>query len=134
MRGMVGWCHCTNTTDRWLTLVSALGVMGSCWWTLQGQPQGMVVIRDAQAHEMVWPLNQDTVMQVVGRLGSVKVEVRDHQVRLLEYQSPRLVGTMMGWISRPGQLTACIPCGVVVQIKGNGLDGASEDLYDGIVR
>ncbi|MBF0134419.1 MAG: NusG domain II-containing protein [Magnetococcales bacterium] len=136
MKGMAGWRHCTNATDRWLMLISALGVMGPCWWTLQSQPEGMVVIRDAQAYETVWPLSQNTTMQVVGRLGPVTVEVQDHRVRLLEYQSPRLVGTMMGWIGRPGQMTACIPCGVIIQVKGHDGEGGSSspNHYDGIAR
>ncbi|MBF0347823.1 MAG: NusG domain II-containing protein [Magnetococcales bacterium] len=136
MNWLAGWRQCTNATDRWMAFVTALGILVPCLWTLRGQSDGMVVIRDALSHEIVWPLRRDTVMEVAGRLGPVRVEVRDHRVRLLEYQSPRLVGTMIGWIARPGQLTACIPCGVVIQIKGQGKDDPSStpDHYDGIIR
>ncbi|MBF0152970.1 MAG: NusG domain II-containing protein [Magnetococcales bacterium] len=133
MRFVEEWHRCTHATDRWLALVSALGVIGPCLWTLQSQPESVVAIRDAKAHEIIWPLRQNTVLQVDGHLGSVHIEVRDQRVRLLEYQSPRLVGTMTGWIGKSGQVTACIPCGVIIKIKGQ--EGrTSQDLYDGVVR
>lgn len=131
---MTEWHRCTNVTDRWLTLVFSLLVVAMCFWTLQGESQNKVVIRDVHHEEISWPLNQDTVMQVDGRLGPVRVEVKNQQVRLVEYQSLRLVGTLTGWINKRGQITACVPCGVLIQIKGSGRESDSKEHYDGIAR
>ncbi|MBF0177359.1 MAG: NusG domain II-containing protein [Magnetococcales bacterium] len=126
---------CTNGMDRWIAFVAACGIIGPCLWTLRAQPEGVVLVRDAKTRQMTWSLQRNAIMQVEGLLGPVQVEIHDHRVRLLEYQSLRLVGTMTGWISRPGQVTACIPCGVVVQIKGRARpENGSAEPYDGIAR
>ncbi|HIJ85345.1 MAG: hypothetical protein HW380_756 [Magnetococcales bacterium] len=136
MNWLDGWRRCTHASDRWLILISALGVLGPCLWTLRDQPERMVIIRDADAKEIQWPLDRNTVIEVRGRLGPVQVEIRDRRVRLLEYQSPRLLGTMTGWIEKSGQLTACVPCAVIVQVKALTSDGESSSPtgYDGIAR
>ncbi|MBF0148238.1 MAG: NusG domain II-containing protein [Magnetococcales bacterium] len=137
MKWLEGWRRCTHATDRWITVISAVGIMGPCLWTLRPQPERMVIIRDVHAHEVEWPLNRDTIMEVDGRLGPVKVEIRDQRVRLLEFNSPRLVGTLTGWIDKPGQLTACVPCAVIVQVKGHpssNHENSGHQPYDGIAR
>ncbi|MBF0418667.1 MAG: NusG domain II-containing protein [Magnetococcales bacterium] len=136
MTALEAWTRCTHVADRWLAFLCALLVMGACIETLGDSGEEIVVIRDAQAKETLWPLGRDKVSQVQGKLGPVQVEVRDRRVRLLEYRSPRLVGTMTGWIHRAGQVTACIPCGIVIQIKGNRAEKMTpaQDTYDGIIR
>ncbi|MBF0423612.1 MAG: NusG domain II-containing protein [Magnetococcales bacterium] len=134
--GLEAWLQCIYVTDRWLALICALLVIGACIGTLGNSGEEIVVIHDAQAQEKLWPLNRNLLLSVEGKLGPVQVEVNDRRVRLLEYRSPRLVGTMTGWINRTGQVTACIPCGVVIQIKGRGAGTMtpSHEAYDGIIR
>ncbi|MBF0110976.1 MAG: NusG domain II-containing protein [Magnetococcales bacterium] len=130
------WRSCFPSSDRIVAAVSALGIVAACLWTVLGQPERVVVIRDAQGRESVWPIDRDSVQKIAGRLGPVTVEIRGQRVRLLELNSPRLIGTLTGWIERSGQVTACIPCGVLVQVKGKkiGHNSSSDSHYDGIAR
>lgn len=122
------------TTDQDRVLILVTGVALLAWIMGVGQVPGqrVIVSRDNQPI-LSLPLDQPVVREVAGRLGPVQIEVADGRARLLEYQSPRLIGTRTGWIERAGQVAACVPCGVVLTLEG-GRAGPDETGFDAISR
>ncbi|MBF0142328.1 MAG: NusG domain II-containing protein [Magnetococcales bacterium] len=110
----------TTPWDRWLIGVSAIGiVLLGYQQRLTATPGGeVVVLRDNRAVRVL-PLDREAWVEVEGKLGRVKVETRRGGARLLEYRSPRLIGTRTGWITRTGQVAACVPCGIMLVLRGS---------------
>ncbi|MBF0184262.1 MAG: NusG domain II-containing protein [Magnetococcales bacterium] len=77
-------------------------------------------------------LEKDAHYYVNGHLGPVRVEVKNQQIRIVEYDSPRMIGTRTGWVQHNGAITACLPCGVVIRVLGNQEDNSVN--YDSIAR
>ncbi|MBF0159713.1 MAG: NusG domain II-containing protein [Magnetococcales bacterium] len=109
--------HC-NSTDRWIMGVTALMIAGLLLRPWYGLPQGhyVEVLHDNQL-VLTLPLQQDSRHQVAGNLGPVAIEVRGGRARLLEYRSPRLIGTYTGWIEHHNAVAVCVPCGVLIRVR-----------------
>ncbi|MBF0400946.1 MAG: NusG domain II-containing protein [Magnetococcales bacterium] len=124
----------TTTADRWIILLSAL-LIGGFGWQISSRPPGQqaIIERDNQII-LTLPLSHNQRQEVQGRLGSVAIEVEDGRVRLLEYASPRMIGTRSGWISRSGAMLACIPCGILIRVEGGSTAPADNQPYDSIAR
>ncbi len=63
-------------------------------------------------------LQDDGRFPVNGILGESVLRVEDGQVRFVESPCPGRFCIHAGWISRTGQVAACLPNGVVVEIQG----------------
>jgi hypothetical protein len=63
-------------------------------------------------------LREDGRFPVSGILGESVLQVKDGQVRFLESPCPGRFCIHAGWISRTGQVAACLPNGVVVEVRG----------------
>ncbi|MBF0455735.1 MAG: NusG domain II-containing protein [Magnetococcales bacterium] len=127
----------TQPGDRWLMALSALLLIGYAGFGA-GQRGTLVTIhRDNQPLNRL-ALAEDSSLLVAGRLGSVTVEVKGGRARLLEYDSPRMIGTRTGWIEKAGEIAVCVPCGILIQIQGEEANPTSSKLnshgLDGIAR
>ncbi|MBF0190788.1 MAG: NusG domain II-containing protein [Magnetococcales bacterium] len=117
--------------DRLVMGISALGIVVSGAVTTREPGRQAVVFRDNRP-VMTLSLDQDFKKEIPGRLGPVTIQVEQGRVRLMEYNSPRMIGTRTGWIQDAGRATACVPCGVLVRVEGgapvpaNAFDGVSE--------
>lgn len=81
--------------------------------------QGEVVqIRSTNNKDITLPLDQDKQLQIEGALGISTIEIKDRQVRFVDSpcQGKQCIST--GWLHKDGQLAACLPNGVTVQIIG----------------
>jgi hypothetical protein len=121
----------TGPADRWVMALSAF-VLIAVVVRPEGVGEQVNIHRDNQLL-MTLTLNSDSITQVAGRLGDVKVEVKAGRARLLEYRSQRLIGTRTGWIKSSGEIAVCVPCGILIQIHGKKTESADR-LYDGIAR
>ena len=63
-------------------------------------------------------LAQDATAAVSGRLGESVVEVRDGRVRFVASPCVGRHCIHSGWLSRSGQVAACLPNGVVLEVGG----------------
>ncbi|MBF0627931.1 MAG: NusG domain II-containing protein [Magnetococcales bacterium] len=118
--------------DRLVMGITALAIVVS-GVTAHGKPGKQAVVFRDNRPVLTLPLSQDTKKELAGRLGPVTIQVEQGRVRLLEYQSPRMIGTRTGWIQGAGRTTACVPCGVLVRVEGQpentpdqGFDAVSE--------
>ncbi|MBF0359178.1 MAG: NusG domain II-containing protein [Magnetococcales bacterium] len=125
----------TGPADRWVMVLSGLVLIA-----VVARPE--MVGKQVNIHRdnqllMTLTLNSDSITQVAGRLGEVKVEVKAGRARLLEYRSQRLIGTRTGWIKNSGEIAVCVPCGILIQNNGKKSPektGSADKLYDGIAR
>lgn len=127
-----GWlqllARCVTPADRWLLLTTGLAIGAGVCLPLLGTASHARVAMDNRPI-MRLNLHQDGEYTVQGHLGPVVIQVHAGRVRLLEYNSPRMIGTRIGWISGAGQVAACVPCGVVIQVEGG-----ESNLYDAIAK
>ena len=73
-----------------------------------------------------YPLNQETIITVKGRIGEVRVEIKDGKARFLHSPCKKKICEKRGWISKEGEYAICIPNGVFIWIGGDDLDAISE--------
>ncbi|MEO5363288.1 MAG: NusG domain II-containing protein [Magnetococcus sp. DMHC-8] len=124
----------TNRADRQVMVGSLLMIVGlAIYLFLRPAGQQAVVQRDDQT-VLTLSLSHDQQQEVAGRLGPVVIQVQGGRVRLLEYASPRLIGTRSGWIASAGAMVACVPCGILVRVAGEEAPQSSPDHFDGIAR
>ena len=81
--------------------------------------QGEVVqIRIANSKDITLPLDQDKQLEIEGALGTSLIEIKDRQVRFVDSPCQGKQCITTGWLNKDGQLAACLPNGVTVQIIG----------------
>lgn len=78
----------------------------------------VVQIRVAGGEDLTLPLDQDKHIEVKGALGTSLIEIRDRQVRFIDSPCQGKQCVLTGWLDQDGQLAACLPNGVTVQIVG----------------
>jgi hypothetical protein len=126
----------TGPADRWFMVISALALITYAWVSQAGVGEAVTIHRNNQPI-MTLTLEKESTTEVEGRLGPVKIEIKNGRARLLEYNSLRLIGTRTGWIQDQGEIAVCVPCGILIQIQG-GANPASQNRgrpsYDGIAR
>ena len=79
-------------------------------------------------HEIVeeLPLGTDTDLTIRGAIGDSRLAVADGRIRFMDAPCPGRYCIHAGWLSRTGQVAACLPNGVVIEILGE------EREYDAI--
>jgi len=63
-------------------------------------------------------LAENRTMAVHGHLGDSNIEVKEGRIRFLDSPCPGRYCVHMGWIQRTGEVAACLPNGVVIEIQG----------------
>lgn len=78
----------------------------------------IVQIRSATSGDLNLPLDQNKRLTIDGALGKSVIEIEDRQVRFIDSpcQGKQCIST--GWLKKDGQLAACLPNGITVQIIG----------------
>lgn len=78
----------------------------------------LVQINIANGDSFTLPLDQNKRIEVEGAIGTSIIEVKDRQVRFIESPCQNKQCVITGWLASDGELAACMPNGVSVQIKG----------------
>ena len=103
-----------------LILAIAAAIVGASYgafWSDRAEGDQAVV---SVGHETVTRLSLSDAgrFTVEGLLGKSVLEVRDGSVRFRDSPCPGRYCVHTGWISLTGQVAACLPNGVVVEIEG----------------
>ena len=103
-----------------LVLAAAAALVGASWAALWsgGGPAEFAIVTAPAAAPQTLPLDTDTVTEVAGRLGPSVLEVRDGRVRFTDSPCVGRLCVHSGWLDRSGQVAACLPNGVVVEVGG----------------
>lgn len=103
-------------------------LVGAAWaslWTRGGPGEYAQVSAPGAPPQRVAPA-RDATLDVRGRLGHSTLEVRAGRVRFVDSPCVGRLCVHAGWLARSGQVAACLPNGIVVEVTG----GARE--YDAV--
>jgi hypothetical protein len=95
-------------------------VVGAAWaalWSGGGPAEAVLITAPGQPPRRL-ALDADASLAVAGRLGNSRVEIRDGRVRFVDSPCVGRQCVHFGWLSKSGQLAACLPNGVVVEVVG----------------
>lgn len=104
-----------------LVVVTAAALLvGAAWATLwqSAGPAEYAEVTAAGGQAQRLPLDRDTTVAVRGRLGESHIELRDGEVRFTDSPCVGRLCVHAGWLSRSGQVAACLPNGVVLEVGG----------------
>lgn len=105
--------------DALVVAVAAL-LVGASWSALRTDrgPAEVAQVSAPGEPDRQLALAQDTTLAVRGRLGHSELEVRGGRVRFTDSPCAGRLCVHAGWLSRSGQVAACLPNGVVVEVRG----------------
>ena len=103
-----------------VVLVAASLLVGASWAALWsgGGPAEYAEISTPDGPPQRLELATDAVVEIEGRLGTSTIEVRAGRVRFTDSPCVGRQCIHAGWLSRSGQVAACLPNGVVVEVGG----------------
>lgn len=67
-------------------------------------------------------LNKNNTYEVKGYNGTVKLEVKNNKIRVIEEKSPLHLCSKYGYISKSYETIVCLPNKIVIEIDGNDID------------
>ncbi len=95
-------------------------LVGAAWASLwrDGGPAEYAQLSAPGSPDQRLSLSADQELEVQGRIGTSRLEVRDGRVRFTDSPCVGRYCVHAGWLSRSGQVAACLPNGVVVEVTG----------------
>lgn len=95
-------------------------LVGAAWASLWrgDEPAEYVQLSVPGAPDERLALSVDQVREVRGRIGTSRLEVRGGRVRFTDSPCVGRYCVHAGWLSRSGQVAACLPNGVVIEVTG----------------
>ena len=67
---------------------------------------------------LIYPLKKDIIFTVKGKIGFLKIEIKNHKVRVLSSSCPNKICVKTGWLSTSNGYIACVPNGVLIKLIG----------------
>jgi len=114
--------------DKLVFMVCACLVGASYWHLWSDEPAQLAIIKGHQSQTQVITLHQDTTLSVTGALGTSSLEIKNRQLRFTDSPCNSKLCIQSGWHQRSGDIAACLPNRVSVQLARN--DAARD--YDAI--
>lgn len=111
----------------WLTLVA--GVASTAWlfatlW--QTDRADRAIVRAGGKVIGEYPLSENRNLSVAGPLGTTRIAIQERRARVEADPSPRQYCVKQGWLTRQGEMAACLPNQVSLELAG------SKKLYDSL--
>jgi len=66
------------------------------------------------------PLASDTLLTLKGDTGIIKIESKNHKVRVTESSCPLKICVRTGWIKNAGEAIICVPNRMIIEVQGKG--------------
>ncbi len=111
-----------------VVLVFAAAVVGSAYgafWT-DREPGRTVVVSVGGMPVAERELTDSGSLDVKGLIGTSHIHIEDGRVRFIDGPCNARYCIHTGWLSKSGQVAACLPNGVVIEVEGG------ERAYDAI--
>lgn len=101
-------------------LLLAAGLVGASYALFWGpRTTGETAVISVGHHPVAEvSLLKDETFPVKGLIGDSILQVEDGRIRFIDSPCPGRYCIHMGWIDRTGEVAACLPNGVVVEIRG----------------
>lgn len=104
-----------------IVLVLASCLVVSLYWLIwTGHDEADLVqlsVADATPEQI--SLHLDRTVTAAGKLGDSVLEVRDGRIRFLSSPCPNQICVHAGWLANAGDVAACLPNQVSLQVLGN---------------
>ncbi|WP_455201492.1 NusG domain II-containing protein [Kaarinaea lacus] len=97
--------------------VVSLGALYAVYWG-QSVYGNQAAIAIAGKHWLTIDLYQEQVINVEGRLGDSKLEIKDGKIRFISSPCDTKQCIHQGWIHQSGEIAACVPNAISVRILG----------------
>lgn len=115
--------------DRAIVVISVAACV-ALFFVIGFRPPGKSVVV-MQENKVVFraPLNRNRTVDLPGPLGATRLVIEERKARVAASPCPYKICIGMGSISRRGEIIACVPNRLVVQIDGTAADREEKD-YD----
>jgi len=105
--------------DKILALVVGLSAIGLVLYgRYTAEAGGVLIVELAGAAPAVHALSNYGVLPVVGPLGVSEIEIGPKGARMIAAPCVHKICMRQGWLQRAGDVTACVPNGLVLRIAG----------------
>jgi len=108
------------TRADWIVVILALAMLPLVYlhnWRPETRAS-TAVITDAQHHSRTVRLDHDQVLHIHGKLGDSVLQIRQGEIRFIESPCTTKFCVHSGWLKFDGQVMACLPNGVYVEVSG----------------
>ena len=106
--------------DKIVLVLAGCLVVSLYWLIWTGHDEAdLVQLRVADATPEQISLHLDRTVTVAGKLGDSVLEVRDGRIRFLSSPCPNQICVHAGWLANAGDVAACLPNQVSLQVLGN---------------
>lgn len=105
--------------DKILALVVGLSLIGLVLYgRYTAEAGGLLIVELAGAAPATHVLSNYGVLPVVGPLGVSEIEIGPKGARVISAPCVHKICMRQGWMQRAGDVTACVPNGLVLRIAG----------------
>lgn len=105
--------------DKILALVVGLSAIGLVLYgRYTAEVGGVLIVELAGAAPATHALSNYEVLPVAGSLGVSEIEIGPKGARVLSAPCVHKICMRQGWLQRAGDVTACVPNGLVLRIAG----------------
>lgn len=110
-----------TSADWALIAVLAAGIAGLLLFQWRQASPGDAVVVEAEGQPaQIYPLSSPRLLRLAGPLGESQVEIAGQAARFIAAPCPEKLCMRQGWISRRGEVAACVPNRIVLRIAGAG--------------
>ena len=105
--------------DKILALVVGLSAIGLVFYgRYTAEAGGVLIVESAGAAPALYDLSDHGVWSIAGPLGASEIEIGPQGVRVLSAPCTHKICMRPGWLQRAGDVTACVPNGLVLRVAG----------------
>jgi hypothetical protein len=108
------------TRADWIVLIIALALLPAVYiynWSADTRAT-QARITDAQQHTHTIMLDHDQIIHVHGKLGDSVLQVQNGKIRFIKSPCTTKFCIHSGWLKFNGDVMACLPNGVYVEVSG----------------
>ncbi len=117
MAGRFGWLRYLTLADRAIVLAVAGLVVVALVLPLRQPAGARVVVSRGDQVIYVARLDEDRRIELPGAIGITVLEIKDHKAHVLSSPCPNKICIRMGDIHQDGDVLACVPNELVIQIE-----------------
>ena len=116
-----------NSAD-WVILVLAIALLfwlyNRLWFNLSSGKADYLVVQIETQAPLQYPLNQNRLLELDGRRGKSIIEISQGKARFIHSACRNQFCVFHGWLSTPGDTTACLPNRISIAVKSNAGNGS----------
>ena len=117
MRKALAWLRYLTILDRFIVVIVATLVVVALVLPLGRGAGGRVIVSHGDDVIYVASLDDDRTIDLQGPIGTTVLEIKDHKARVISSPCPNQICMRMGEIHQHGDVLACAPNELVMQIE-----------------